>query len=112
MISPAAMATAFDAKPGVTASDPLCRHCGLTPATGRASRRRAAKHPPSRDGSNESARFPTTSRITRKKGSMGLIWFVVIGAIAGWAAGQFMKGNGFGLLGDIVVGVIGAFIGG
>ena len=43
---------------------------------------------------------------------MGLLWFVIIGAIAGWLAGQFMKGSGFGLLGDIVVGVIGAFIGG
>lgn len=43
---------------------------------------------------------------------MGLLWFVIIGAIAGWLAGQFMKGNGFGLLGDIIVGVIGAFIGG
>jgi uncharacterized membrane protein YeaQ/YmgE (transglycosylase-associated protein family) len=42
---------------------------------------------------------------------MGLLWFVIIGAIAGWLAGQFMKGNGFGLLGDIIVGVIGAFIG-
>lgn len=43
---------------------------------------------------------------------MGLLWFVIIGAIAGWLAGQFMKGHGFGLLGDILVGVIGAFIGG
>lgn len=43
---------------------------------------------------------------------MGLLWFVVIGAIAGWLAGQFMKGRGFGLVGDIIVGVIGAFIGG
>jgi len=43
---------------------------------------------------------------------MGLLWFVIIGAIAGWLAGQFMKGRGFGLLGDIVVGVIGAFLGG
>jgi uncharacterized membrane protein YeaQ/YmgE (transglycosylase-associated protein family) len=43
---------------------------------------------------------------------MELLWFVVIGAIAGWLAGQFMKGNGFGLVGDIIVGVIGAFIGG
>jgi len=43
---------------------------------------------------------------------MGLLWFVIIGAVAGWLAGQFMKGNGFGLLGDIIVGVIGAFIGG
>ncbi|HEY2092014.1 MAG TPA: GlsB/YeaQ/YmgE family stress response membrane protein [Thermoanaerobaculia bacterium] len=43
---------------------------------------------------------------------MGLLWFVIIGAVAGWLAGQFMKGSGFGLLGDIVVGVIGAFLGG
>jgi uncharacterized membrane protein YeaQ/YmgE (transglycosylase-associated protein family) len=43
---------------------------------------------------------------------MSLFWFVVIGAIAGWLAGQFMKGSGFGLVGDIVVGVIGAFVGG
>jgi uncharacterized membrane protein YeaQ/YmgE (transglycosylase-associated protein family) len=43
---------------------------------------------------------------------MGLLWFILIGAFAGWLAGQFMQGNGFGLLGDIVVGVIGAFIGG
>jgi len=42
---------------------------------------------------------------------MELLLFVVIGAIAGWLAGQFMRGNGFGLLGDIVVGVIGAFLG-
>jgi uncharacterized membrane protein YeaQ/YmgE (transglycosylase-associated protein family) len=43
---------------------------------------------------------------------MGLLWFVVTGAIAGWLAGQFMRGHGFGLLGDIIVGVIGAFLGG
>jgi uncharacterized membrane protein YeaQ/YmgE (transglycosylase-associated protein family) len=42
----------------------------------------------------------------------GLLWFLIIGAIAGWLAGQFMKGSGFGLLGDIIVGVIGALIGG
>jgi uncharacterized membrane protein YeaQ/YmgE (transglycosylase-associated protein family) len=42
----------------------------------------------------------------------GLIIFLVIGAIAGWLAGQIMKGGGFGLLGDIVVGVIGSVIGG
>lgn len=43
---------------------------------------------------------------------MGLLWFLIIGAIAGWLAGQFMKGSGFGLLGDIIVGVIGALLGG
>jgi len=42
----------------------------------------------------------------------GLIVFLIIGLIAGWLAGQVMKGGGFGLVGDIVVGVIGAFIGG
>jgi uncharacterized membrane protein YeaQ/YmgE (transglycosylase-associated protein family) len=40
-----------------------------------------------------------------------VVWLVV-GLIAGWAAGQVMRGTSFGLLGDIVVGLIGAFIGG
>lgn len=40
-----------------------------------------------------------------------LIWLCV-GAIAGWLSGVIVKGGGFGLLGDIVVGIIGAFIGG
>lgn len=42
----------------------------------------------------------------------GLLVWLVVGLIAGWAAGQFMKGSGFGLIGDIIVGIIGAFIGG
>lgn len=41
-----------------------------------------------------------------------LIVFLIIGLIAGWLAGQIMKGGGYGLIGDLVVGVIGAFIGG
>ena len=40
-----------------------------------------------------------------------IIW-LVIGAIAGWLAGQIVKGGGFGLVGDIVVGIIGAVIAG
>jgi uncharacterized membrane protein YeaQ/YmgE (transglycosylase-associated protein family) len=40
-----------------------------------------------------------------------IIW-LVIGAIAGWLAGQIMKGGGFGLVGDIIVGIVGAFIAG
>jgi uncharacterized membrane protein YeaQ/YmgE (transglycosylase-associated protein family) len=43
---------------------------------------------------------------------MGLLTWIVVGAIAGWLAGQVMKGSGFGLIGDIVVGVIGALVGG
>ena len=41
-----------------------------------------------------------------------LIVILVIGLIAGWLAGKIMGGGGFGLIGDIVIGVIGAFIGG
>jgi uncharacterized membrane protein YeaQ/YmgE (transglycosylase-associated protein family) len=40
-----------------------------------------------------------------------LIWLIV-GAVAGWLAGVIVKGGGFGLLGDIVVGIVGAFAGG
>ena len=43
---------------------------------------------------------------------MGLLTWIVVGAIAGWLAGKVMKGSGFGLIGDIVVGVIGALVGG
>ncbi|MDD5033773.1 MAG: GlsB/YeaQ/YmgE family stress response membrane protein [Methylococcaceae bacterium] len=38
--------------------------------------------------------------------------FLFIGLIAGWLAGRMMKGEGFGFFGDIVVGVIGSFVGG
>ena len=41
-----------------------------------------------------------------------LIWFLVVGLIAGWLAGTIMKGSGFGIVGDLVVGVLGAFLGG
>jgi uncharacterized membrane protein YeaQ/YmgE (transglycosylase-associated protein family) len=47
-----------------------------------------------------------------RRGDMDLIWFLIIGLIAGWLAGQFVKGGGFGLVGDLVVGVVGALIGG
>lgn len=40
------------------------------------------------------------------------IWFLVIGAVAGWLAGLISQGRGFGLLGDIIIGIVGAFIGG
>ena len=42
----------------------------------------------------------------------GLIIFLAIGALAGWLAGNLMKGGGFGLLGNIVVGIVGAVLGG
>jgi uncharacterized membrane protein YeaQ/YmgE (transglycosylase-associated protein family) len=41
-----------------------------------------------------------------------LIIWLVVGAIAGWLAGVVVSGGGFGLLGDIVIGIIGAFVAG
>jgi len=43
---------------------------------------------------------------------MEYVWFIMIGLVAGWLAGQLMKGGGFGIIGDIVVGVLGALLGG
>lgn len=43
---------------------------------------------------------------------MEFLWFILIGLVAGWLAGQLVKGGGFGVIGDIVVGVLGALIGG
>jgi uncharacterized membrane protein YeaQ/YmgE (transglycosylase-associated protein family) len=39
------------------------------------------------------------------------VWFILIGLIAGWLASALV-GGGFGILGDIVVGILGAFLGG
>jgi uncharacterized membrane protein YeaQ/YmgE (transglycosylase-associated protein family) len=41
-----------------------------------------------------------------------LIWWVVVGLIAGWAAGKIMRGGGYGPLMDIVLGIVGAIVGG
>ncbi len=43
---------------------------------------------------------------------MGILSWLVVGAIAGWAASKLVGGVGFGLIGDIIVGVIGAVVGG
>jgi uncharacterized membrane protein YeaQ/YmgE (transglycosylase-associated protein family) len=43
---------------------------------------------------------------------MEFVWFILIGLVAGWLAGQIVKGGGFGVVGDIVVGVLGALLGG
>jgi len=43
---------------------------------------------------------------------MEVLWFILIGLAAGWLAGQFMRGGGFGIVGDLCLGVVGALIGG
>ena len=42
----------------------------------------------------------------------GLIWWCIVGGIAGFLAGKVMKGGGFGVAMDIVVGIVGAVLGG
>src|SRR5262249_48178419 len=49
---------------------------------------------------------------THREGPMHLVIFILIGLIAGALAGRVVRGHGFGMLGDIVVGIIGAFLGG
>ncbi len=43
--------------------------------------------------------------------NQNLILFLLVGLVAGWLAGKIMKGAGFGLVGDLIVGVVGAFNG-
>jgi uncharacterized membrane protein YeaQ/YmgE (transglycosylase-associated protein family) len=44
--------------------------------------------------------------------TMGILAWIVVGLIAGWLASQVMRGGGYGLIGDIIVGIVGAVIGG
>ena len=43
---------------------------------------------------------------------MEIVWFILIGLVAGWLAGLIMKGGGYGPIGDIIVGVLGSLLGG
>jgi len=42
----------------------------------------------------------------------GIIWWIVVGLIAGWAAGKIMKGGGYGAVADILLGIVGGIVGG
>ena len=43
---------------------------------------------------------------------MGWLWWIIIGAVAGWLAGTLMRGGGFGFIVNVLVGIAGAVIGG
>ena len=43
---------------------------------------------------------------------MGFLAWIVVGLIAGWLAGQVMKGGGYGIVMDIILGIVGGFLGG
>jgi uncharacterized membrane protein YeaQ/YmgE (transglycosylase-associated protein family) len=44
--------------------------------------------------------------------ALSIILWLIVGAIAGWIAGELMRGRGFGLIGNIIIGIVGAVIGG
>ena len=54
----------------------------------------------------------SATRAQERSGNNEFFWFILIGIAAGWLAGQIMKGGGYGVVGDLVVGVIGALVGG
>ncbi len=43
---------------------------------------------------------------------MGFLYWIIVGLIAGWLAGKVMKGGGYGVLVDIILGILGAVVGG
>ena len=43
---------------------------------------------------------------------MGLLYWIIVGLIAGWLAGQVMRGGGYGVLADIILGILGGIVGG
>jgi uncharacterized membrane protein YeaQ/YmgE (transglycosylase-associated protein family) len=53
-----------------------------------------------------------TIEVSKGGDMMHFVWWILVGLIAGWAAGKIMKGSGYGTLGDIILGIVGAVIGG
>jgi uncharacterized membrane protein YeaQ/YmgE (transglycosylase-associated protein family) len=43
---------------------------------------------------------------------MGILSWIIVGLIAGWLAGEMMRGSGFGVVGNIIVGIVGSLLGG
>jgi uncharacterized membrane protein YeaQ/YmgE (transglycosylase-associated protein family) len=42
----------------------------------------------------------------------GILWWILVGLIAGWLTGKVMRGSGFGVIADVVIGILGALVGG
>jgi len=42
----------------------------------------------------------------------GIFWWIIVGLIAGWASGKIMKGGGYGVIADILLGIAGGIVGG
>jgi hypothetical protein len=58
------------------------------------------------------AALPGNEELGEKMDAQALIIWLIVGTVAGWLAGMVVKGGGYGLIGDIIVGIVGAFIAG
>jgi uncharacterized membrane protein YeaQ/YmgE (transglycosylase-associated protein family) len=62
--------------------------------------------------STREARKSPILNAKEKKEEINMIYWIVVGLIAGWLAGQVMKGGGYGVLVDIILGILGGILGG
>src|SRR5207237_10887647 len=53
-----------------------------------------------------------SSLVEGTRATLDILYWVIVGLIAGWIAGLVMKGSGYGVIGDIILGILGAIIGG
>jgi uncharacterized membrane protein YeaQ/YmgE (transglycosylase-associated protein family) len=58
------------------------------------------------------ARQKLRRQIQPTEGNVFILWWIIVGLIAGWITGKIMKGSGYGALMDIVIGIVGAIAGG
>ena len=58
------------------------------------------------------ARGMRLGRVSTEVSNVTIIAWIVLGLVAGWLAGMIMRGGGYGLIGDIILGILGAIIGG
>src|SRR5713226_9794485 len=64
-----------------------------------------------RDSSKSMLRLSKMPGVTMNMSGESLLVILFVGLVAGWLAGQIVRGTGFGIIGDLVVGILGAFIG-
>lgn len=65
-----------------------------------------------RAGLTQNVSAPVNLRINPCEVVVGFIPFLIVGAIAGWIAGKIMRGGGYGLIGNLGLGIVGAIVGG
>src|SRR5713226_5579030 len=64
-----------------------------------------------RDSSKSMLRLAKCRGVTMNMSGESLLVILFVGLVAGWLAGQIVRGTGFGIVGDVVIGILGAFIG-